>query len=66
MFDRDRFIADWRDPVTADATHKLVREVVACAVCDPAALLAGLGEPRRAEVEGWRRMSGCSPRRMRG
>ena len=29
MFDLDRFIADCRDAVTADATHKSVREVVA-------------------------------------
>jgi hypothetical protein len=33
MFDLDRFIADCRDAVTADAPHKLVREVVACTVC---------------------------------
>ena len=52
MFDLDRFIADCRGAATADATHKLVREVVARAVSDPTAILAGLGEPRRAEVEG--------------
>ena len=52
MFDLDRFIADCREAVTADPSHKGVREVVARAVCDPAAILAGLGEPRSAEVEG--------------
>jgi predicted metal-dependent enzyme (double-stranded beta helix superfamily) len=52
MFDLDRFIADCRDAVTADPTHKAVREVVARAVSDPTAILAGLGEPRCAAVEG--------------
>jgi len=48
MFDLDRFIADCRDAVTADATHKSVRELVARTVCDPPAILAGLGEPPAA------------------
>jgi len=52
MFDLDRFIADCRSAVSADATHKAVREVVARAVSDPAAILKGLGEPRCATVEG--------------
>ncbi|TMJ52915.1 MAG: hypothetical protein E6G90_09540 [Alphaproteobacteria bacterium] len=52
MFDLDRFIADCRDAVTADATHKSVREVVARAVSDPNAVLTELGEPRCAGVEG--------------
>ena len=51
MFDLDRFIADCRDAVTADPTHKAAREVVARAVSDPAAVLAGLGEPARAAVD---------------
>src|ERR1700682_5165512 len=34
-----------------DPSHKAVREVVARAVADPAGVLAGLGEPKRAEVE---------------
>jgi len=51
MFDLDRFIADCRDAVAVDPTHKLVREVVARTVSDPAGVLAGLGEPRRAEVQ---------------
>jgi predicted metal-dependent enzyme (double-stranded beta helix superfamily) len=37
--------------VAADPSHKAVREVVARAVSDPAGVLAGLGEPRRAEVQ---------------
>jgi predicted metal-dependent enzyme (double-stranded beta helix superfamily) len=51
MFELDRFIAECHDAVTADPTHKSVREVVARAVSDPAAVLAGLGAPRRAEVQ---------------
>jgi len=51
MFDLDRFIADCREAVSADPSHKAAREVVARAVSDPAAVLAGLGEPRRAEVQ---------------
>jgi predicted metal-dependent enzyme (double-stranded beta helix superfamily) len=50
MFDLDRFIAECRDAVAADPSHKSVREVVARAVSEPAAILAGLGEPARAEV----------------
>lgn len=52
MFDLDRFIADCRDAVAGDLSHKAVREVVARAVSDPAAVLAGLGEPTRAGVDG--------------
>jgi predicted metal-dependent enzyme (double-stranded beta helix superfamily) len=38
--------------VAGDPSHKAVREVVARAVSDPAAVLAGLGEPTRAAVDG--------------
>lgn len=51
MFDLDRFIADCRDAVAAEASHKAVREIVARAVADPAAVMRGLGEPRFAGVE---------------
>jgi len=51
VFDLDRFAADCRAALAADPTHKAVREVVARAVSDPAGVLAGLGEPRRAEVQ---------------
>jgi predicted metal-dependent enzyme (double-stranded beta helix superfamily) len=50
MFDLDRFVADCRAAQAADPSHKHVREVVARAVCDPSAVLAGLGEPERAGV----------------
>ena len=51
MFDLDRFIEDCRAAVREDQTHKAVREVVARAVSDPAGVTAGLGDPRRAEVQ---------------
>ena len=51
MFDLERFVAECREAVRADPSHKAVREVVARAVSDPAAVLAGLGEPTRAEVQ---------------
>jgi predicted metal-dependent enzyme (double-stranded beta helix superfamily) len=50
-FDIDQFIADCRAARDADPSHKLVREVVARAVADPAALLKGLGEPRQSQVQ---------------
>jgi predicted metal-dependent enzyme (double-stranded beta helix superfamily) len=52
MFDLDRFISDCREAVAGDPSHKAVREVVARTVSDPAAVLAGLGEPTRAAVDG--------------
>ncbi len=51
MFDLDRFIADCREAVSADRSHKLVREVVARAVSDPSAVLKGLGEPQRGTLQ---------------
>ena len=51
MFDLDRFIADCRTAVSLDATHKSVCEIVARAVSDPAAVIAGLGALARAEVQ---------------
>jgi predicted metal-dependent enzyme (double-stranded beta helix superfamily) len=51
VFDLDRFIEDCRGAIGADPSHKAVREVVARAVVDPAGVVAGLGEPRRAAVQ---------------
>ena len=51
MFDLDRFIADCRVAIAEDASHKAVREIVARAVADPAAVLEGVGAPRFAGVE---------------
>lgn len=50
-FEIEQFIADCRTALDADPSHKLVREVVARAVADPEAVLQGLGEPKRAEVQ---------------
>jgi predicted metal-dependent enzyme (double-stranded beta helix superfamily) len=51
MFDLDQFIADCRAALAADRSHKLVREVVARAVSDPAALMRGIGEPDRSGIQ---------------
>jgi predicted metal-dependent enzyme (double-stranded beta helix superfamily) len=51
MFDLDQFISDCRSALATDKSHKSVREVVARAVSDPAAVLKGLGEPKRSEVQ---------------
>lgn len=50
-FDRDQFIADCVAAAAADPSHKLVREVVARAVSEPAAVMKGLGEPTKAAVQ---------------
>src|SRR5580658_1196338 len=51
MFDLDQFVADCRAAVAVDASHKLVREVVARAVAEPAAVLKGVGEPRLGHID---------------
>ena len=51
MFETERFVADCRAAFAGDPTHKAIREVLARAVSDPAAVLKGLGEPRRAEIQ---------------
>ena len=43
MFELDGFVADCRTALREDSSHKAVREVVARAVSDPSAILAGLG-----------------------
>ena len=50
MFDLERFLADCNDAVQHDSSHRAAREIAARAVADPAAVLAGLGEPQRAGV----------------
>jgi predicted metal-dependent enzyme (double-stranded beta helix superfamily) len=50
MLDLDRFIEDCRAAVREDPTYKAVREALARANADPAAILAELGEPTRAGV----------------
>lgn len=48
MFSAERLIADCRAALAADKSHKHVCEVVRRAVSQPAAVLRGLGEPKRA------------------
>lgn len=50
MFDTERFVADCRAAFAADPTHKAIHEVVARAMSEPAAVLKGLGEPKRPEM----------------
>ena len=45
MFDPEMFVEDCRAAVQADPTHRAVLEVVERAFGDPAAVLAGVGEP---------------------
>jgi len=49
--DLERFVEDCRAAHAADPSHKAVREVVARAVSDPAAVLRWVGEPKRGEVQ---------------
>ena len=51
MFDLEQFIAECRSVLREDASHKLVREVVARAVSEPRAILKVLGDPKRAEMQ---------------
>ena len=51
MFDIDQFVADCRGALTADKSHKLVREVVCRAVADPSGILKALGEPTRGAIK---------------
>ena len=51
MFETERFVGECRAAFAEDPTHKAVREVLASTVSDPAAVLKGLGEPKRAEIQ---------------
>jgi predicted metal-dependent enzyme (double-stranded beta helix superfamily) len=51
MFDLERFVADCRAARVQDESHRTVREVLARAVSDPAAVLKSLGEPKRAMIQ---------------
>jgi predicted metal-dependent enzyme (double-stranded beta helix superfamily) len=51
MFELDQFIADCRAALSADKSHKLVREVVARAVAAPTSILKQLGEPKRGALQ---------------
>lgn len=51
MFDKDRFIEDCRAALKEGNAQAAVRELVACAVSDPAQVTRALGEPKRSGVE---------------
>jgi predicted metal-dependent enzyme (double-stranded beta helix superfamily) len=51
MFETEQFITDCRAAFAGDSTPKAIREVVARAVSEPAAILKALGEPKRAESQ---------------
>ena len=51
MFDLDQFVADCRAAVAADASHKIVREIVERAVAAPGSVIKGLGEPRLGHID---------------
>ncbi len=51
MFDLEQFIRDCRGALRPDGSYDDIRQVVARAVSDPAAVLKKLGEPKRAEIQ---------------
>jgi predicted metal-dependent enzyme (double-stranded beta helix superfamily) len=51
MFDKERFIEDCRGALRERDAQHAIRELVAKAVSDPAALMRGLGEPARAGID---------------
>jgi len=57
MFDLDQFISDCRVALQQNPPQSSVREVVARAVSDPAAVLKALGEPKRGEIQTLHRAS---------
>jgi len=50
MFDTDRFIADCHAALSGSESSRDVREVVARAVADPAAVVAAVGEPKAGGI----------------
>ena len=51
MFDVEQFVADCREALKAEASPKLVREIVARAVADPANVIKAVGEPHQSQVQ---------------
>jgi predicted metal-dependent enzyme (double-stranded beta helix superfamily) len=51
MFDKDHFIADCRAALAGDRASRNVRDVVARAVSDPAAVVRTLGEPKAGGIQ---------------
>lgn len=57
MFDKEQLILDCRAALDGERDARNVREVVARAVADPAAVLRQLGEPQRGGIEPLHRSS---------
>ena len=51
MFDLDQFVADCRAALKQENSPGAVRDIVARAMSDPAAVLKALGEPTRGEMK---------------
>lgn len=51
MFETEQFVADCRAAFAGDSTNNAIREVVARAMSEPAAVLKALGEPKRAATQ---------------
>lgn len=51
MFDLDQFIADCRIALAQETPQRAVREIVTRAVANPAAVLKGVSEPKRAGIQ---------------
>jgi predicted metal-dependent enzyme (double-stranded beta helix superfamily) len=50
-FDVARFVDDCRTAAAQATPERAIQELVARVVCEPGALLRGLGEPKRAEIQ---------------
>src|SRR5215475_15437791 len=50
-FDTQQFISDCRAALAESTPERAMRDVLARAVADPAAVLRALGEPTRAEIQ---------------
>ena len=51
MFDREAFVADCRAALDGERAARNVREVVARAISDPAAVMRGLREPKQGGID---------------
>jgi predicted metal-dependent enzyme (double-stranded beta helix superfamily) len=51
VFDLNQFIADCKIALAEEAPQRAIREIVTRAVADPAGVLKGLSEPKRAGIQ---------------
>ena len=50
MFEVDRFVDDCHAAVATESTYNAIHEILARTMSEPAAVLGGLGEPKRSEI----------------